>query len=73
MSRYPAIMEIEQCEPESTFIDDVSRLISFVKTHDNTIAEYVRVARMYLFGTPIRRTGAAFRRATPGCGHSFLV
>ncbi|KAF8267230.1 hypothetical protein EI94DRAFT_1731062 [Lactarius quietus] len=22
---------------------------------------------MYLFGTPIRRTGASFRRATPGC------
>lgn len=73
MSRYPPIMEIEQCEPESTFIDDVSKLFSFVKTHDNSFAEYVRVARMYLFGTPIRRTGAAFRRATPGWGYSFLV
>jgi hypothetical protein len=67
MSRYPAIMKIEQCEPESTFLDDVSKLITFVRTHDNSFAEYVRVARMYLFGTPIRRKGAGFRHATPGC------
>jgi hypothetical protein len=66
MSRYPAIMEIEQCEPENTF-GDITRLIAFVKTYDNSFAEYVRVTRMYLFGTPIRRKGAGFRRATPGC------
>jgi len=70
MSRHPAIMEVEQCEPQSTFLDDASDLISFVKTHDNSFAEYIRVARMYLFGTPIRRKAAGFRRATPGCGQS---
>ena len=70
MSRYPAIMEVEQCQPGSTFLDDVSDLVSFVKTHDNSFAEYIRVARMYLFGTPIRRKNAGFRRATPGCVQS---
>jgi hypothetical protein len=66
MSRHSAIMDIEQCEPESTFLDDINNLVAFVKTHDNSFAEYIRVARMYLFGTPIRRKGAGFRRATPG-------
>lgn len=60
-------MKIEQCEPESAFLDDVSKLVSFVNMYNNTLPEYIRVARMYLFGTPIRRTGAAFRAATPGC------
>ena len=63
-------MEVEQCESGSTFLDDVSKLVGFVKTHDNSFAEYIRLARMYLFGTPIRRKGAGFRRATPGCGQS---
>ena len=63
-------MEVEQCQPGSTFLDDVSDLVSFVKTHDNSFAEYIRVARMYLFGTPIRRKNAGFRGATPGCGQS---
>ena len=62
-----AKMKIEQCEPESAFLDDVSKLVSFVNMYNNTLPEYIRVARMYLFGTPIRRTGAAFRAATPGC------
>lgn len=65
--RYTANMVIEQCQPESTFLEDVGNLISFVKTHNNTFPEYIRVARMYLFGTPIRRIGARFRPATPGC------
>lgn len=63
-------MEVEQCEPGSTFLDDASNLVSFVKTHDNSFAEYIRVARMYLFGTPIRRKGAGFRHAAPGCEQS---
>ena len=62
-----AQMKIEQCEPESAFLDDISKLVSFVNMYNNTIPEYIRVARMYLFGTPIRRTGATFRHATPGC------
>ncbi|KAI0253690.1 hypothetical protein BJV78DRAFT_1299804 [Lactifluus subvellereus] len=67
MPLYPASMEIQQCEPESIFIEDVSKLFRFVKRYDNTFPEYIRVARMYLFGTPIRRMGAHFRWATPGC------
>ncbi len=60
-------MEIVQCEPESAFLDNVKKLVSFVNTHNNTLAEYIKVARMYLFGTPIRRTGSTFHHATPGC------
>ncbi|KAH8995903.1 hypothetical protein EDB92DRAFT_1942793 [Lactarius akahatsu] len=62
-------MEIvtEQPEIASTLIDDVDKLISFVRRYNNSIPEYIRVARMYFFGTPIRRTGSGFRRATPGC------
>jgi len=60
-------MEIEQCEPESAFLNDVNNLASFVNAHNNTLSEYVKVTRMYLFGTPIRRTGAACNHATPGC------
>jgi len=68
MPRYPTKnMEIEQCEPESAFLDDVSNLFSFVNTHNNTLSEYIGVARMYLFGTPIRRMGAARRHVPPGC------
>ncbi|KAH8981778.1 hypothetical protein EDB86DRAFT_2974355 [Lactarius hatsudake] len=61
-------MEIvtEQPEIASTLIDDVDKLISFVRRYNNSIPEYIRVARMYFFGTPIRRTGSGFRRATPG-------
>lgn len=59
-------MEIDQCEPDYTFLDDISKLVLFVKMHNNVFTEYIRVTRMYLFGTPIRRTGAGFRRATPG-------
>jgi hypothetical protein len=59
-------MEIEQCEPESAFLNDVNNLASFVNAHNNTLSEYVKVTRMYLFGTPIRRTGAACNHATPG-------
>jgi len=67
MPRYPTKkMEIEQCEPESAFLDDVNKLTSFVNTHNNTLSEYVKVSRMYLFATPIRRTGAAYRHVTPG-------
>jgi hypothetical protein len=60
-------IETEQCGTVSTLIDDVSKLIWFVRRYNNTLPEYIRVARMYIFGTPIRRTGAGFRRATPGC------
>ena len=62
-------MEIvsEQCGAASTFLDDANKLIWFVRRYNNTLPEYIRVARMYFFGTPIRRTGAGFRRATPGC------
>lgn len=60
-------IEIEQCGTVSTLIDDVNKFIWFVSRYNNTLLEYIRVARMYLFGTPIRRTGAGFRRATPGC------
>ena len=62
-------MEIvsEQYGAASTFIDDANRLLWFVRQYNNTLPEYIRVARMYFFGTPIRRTGAGFRRATPGC------
>jgi hypothetical protein len=67
MPRYPAEkMEIEQCEPEGVFLDDVNKLVSFVNTHNNTLSEYVKVARMYLFGTPIRRTGSPCHPVTPG-------
>jgi hypothetical protein len=66
-------MVIEQCEPETTFLDDIGKLVSFVNVHNNTLAEYIRVARMYLFGTPIRRTGAACHHATPGCVPFHLV
>jgi len=59
-------MEIEQCEPESAFLDGVNKLASFVYAHNNTLSEYVKTARMYLFGTPLRRTGAACHHATPG-------
>jgi hypothetical protein len=59
-------MEIEQCEPEITFLDDVNKLVSFVHEHNYTLSEYIKVTRMYLFGTPIRRTGAACHHATPG-------
>ncbi|KAH9023272.1 hypothetical protein EDB84DRAFT_1580496 [Lactarius hengduanensis] len=62
-------MEIVTEQPgiASTLIDDVDKLISFVRRYNNSIPEYIRVARMYFFGTPIRRTGSGFRRATPGC------
>ncbi|SRR6266571_7349039 len=60
-------IEIEQCGSASTVIDDINKLIWFVRRYNNTLPEYIRVARMYFFGTPIRRTGAGFRRATPGC------
>ncbi|KAI9507740.1 hypothetical protein F5148DRAFT_75102 [Russula earlei] len=61
-------MEIEQDEPiNNNCLEDVGRLISFVKVHHNTLSEYIRVARMYLFGTPIRRAGSTFRCVTPGC------
>jgi hypothetical protein len=73
MSRYPAKMEIEQCEPENNFLDDVGKLVSFVNEHNHTLPEYFRVARMYLFGTPIRRMGAAFHHATPGCVVQFFT
>ena len=73
MPLYPASMEIQQCEPESTFKEDMSKLLRFIKRYDNTFPEYIRVARMYLFGTPIRRTGAHFRCATPGCAVSYTV
>jgi hypothetical protein len=67
MPRYPTKkMEIEQCEPESAFLDDANKLVSFVNAHNNTLSEYVKVTRMYLFGTPIRRTGDACPHATPG-------
>ncbi|KAH9174368.1 hypothetical protein EDB89DRAFT_1952503 [Lactarius sanguifluus] len=68
-------MEIVTEQPEfaSTLIDDVDKLISFVRRCNNSIPEYIRVARMYFFGTPIRRTGSGFRRATPGCVRSFLL
>jgi hypothetical protein len=59
-------MEIEQCEPESALLDDVNKLASFVTAHNNTLSEYVKVTRMYLFATPIRRTGAACQYVTPG-------
>ncbi|KAH9039802.1 hypothetical protein EDB85DRAFT_222232 [Lactarius pseudohatsudake] len=61
-------MEIVTEQPgiASTLIDDVDKLISFVRRYNNSIPEYIRVARMYFFGTPIRRTGSGFRRATPG-------
>ncbi|KAH9012110.1 hypothetical protein EDB84DRAFT_1680780 [Lactarius hengduanensis] len=62
-------MEIVTEQPgiASTLIDDVDKLISFVRRYNNSIPEYIRVARMYFFGTPIRRTGSGFRRETPGC------
>jgi len=60
-------MEIEQDEPVNTYLNDIGLLISFIKAHNNTLPEYIRVARMYLFGTPIRRTGSGFRCLTPGC------
>ncbi|KAH9018804.1 hypothetical protein EDB83DRAFT_175434 [Lactarius deliciosus] len=62
-------MEIVTEQPGivSTLIDDVDKLISFVRRYNNSIPEYIRVARMYFFGTPIRRTGPGFSRATPGC------
>ena len=60
-------VEVEQYGAVNTFLDDVNKLIWFVRRYNNTLPEYIRVARLYLFGTPIRRTGAAFRRATPGC------
>jgi hypothetical protein len=67
MPRYPTKkIEIEQCEPESAFLDGVDKLVSFVNAHNNTLSEYVKVTRMYLFGTPIRRTGATCHHATPG-------
>ena len=67
MPRYPTQkIEIEQCEPEGAFFDDVNRLVSFANVHNNTLSEYIKVTRMYLFGTPIRRTGAACHHATPG-------
>ena len=67
MPRYPTKkIEIEQCEPESAFLGDVDELVSFVNANNNTLSEYVKVARMYLFGMPIRRTGAAGYDATPG-------
>ncbi|KAI0301743.1 hypothetical protein B0F90DRAFT_1816956 [Multifurca ochricompacta] len=53
-------MEIVQCEPEGTFTNDLNKLVWFVKRYNNTIPEYIRISRMYLFGTPIRRTGAFF-------------
>jgi hypothetical protein len=59
-------MEIEQCEPESAFLNDVDALVSFVNEHNNTLAEYIRVARMYLFGTPIRRMDSSCHFVTPG-------
>ena len=63
-------MEVEvEAEPYgaiNTFLNDANKLLWFIKRYNNTIPEYIRIARMYLFGTPIRRTGAAFRRATPG-------
>lgn len=66
-------MEIEQCESESSFLDDADTLVSFVNDNDNTLAEYIRVARMYLFGTPIRRMGSACRFITPGCVSFYAV
>lgn len=63
-------VEVEQYGTVSTFMNDIIKLFWFVRRYNNTFPEYVSVARMYLFGTPIRRTGAAFRRATPGCVHS---
>jgi len=60
-------VEVEQYGAFDNFLNDVNKLFWFVKRYNNTLPEYIRVARMYLFGTPIRRTGAAFRRATPGC------
>ena len=60
-------VEVEQSGTFNTFINDINNLIWFVRRYNNTFPEYIRVARMYLFGTPIRRTGAGFRRATPGC------
>ncbi|KAH9976379.1 hypothetical protein BGW80DRAFT_916112 [Lactifluus volemus] len=67
MPLYSPILEVQQCEPESTFVNDFSKLISFVQRYNNTFPEYIRVARMYLFGTPIRRTGTHLRHPTPGC------
>jgi hypothetical protein len=59
-------VEAEPCGAFKTFLNDASKLLWFVKRYNNTLPEYIRIARMYLFGTPIRRTGAPFRRATPG-------
>jgi len=74
MPRYPTKkMEIEQCEPETPFLDDVDKLVSFVSAHKNTLSEYAKVTRMYFFGTPIRRTGAACHHATPGYVPSHVV
>jgi hypothetical protein len=66
-------VEVDQDETVSTFINDISKLFWFVRRYNNTFPEYIRIARMYIFGTPIRRTGTAFRRATPGCVHSSCV
>jgi|SRR5712671_6507388 len=60
-------MEIEQDAPVNTYLNDIGLLISFIRAHNNTLSEYIRVARMYLFGTPIRRMGSGFRCVTPGC------
>jgi len=62
-------MEIEQDEPV-TYLNDIALLISFIRAHNNTLPEYIRVARMYLFGTPIRRMGSGLRYVTPGCAVS---
>ncbi|KAH9959072.1 hypothetical protein BC827DRAFT_1384862 [Russula dissimulans] len=45
-------MEIEQDQPVNTYLTDIGLLISFIKAHSNTLPEYIRVARIYLFGTP---------------------
>lgn len=74
MPRYPTKkIEIEQCEPENAFLDDINKLVSFVNVHNNTLSEYVKAARMYLFGTPIRRMGTACRPVTPGCVQFHVV
>lgn len=74
MPRYPTKkIEIEQCEPENAFWNDVNKLVSFVNAHNNTLSEYVKAARMYLFGTPIRRMDAACYHVTPGCVPSHVV
>ena len=39
-------VEVEQYGAVNTFLDDVNKLIWFVRRYNNTLPEYIRVARM---------------------------